>query len=43
MGILNLFDSDDTHYECRRCGRNLSDETDACPECGGRVVAYEVS
>jgi ribosomal protein L37E len=29
-----------THHECRDCGRNLDGDEPACPECGGTVVTY---
>jgi rRNA maturation endonuclease Nob1 len=30
-----------THCECRRCGRNLECTQSPCPECGGPTVTYE--
>jgi rubrerythrin len=30
------------HHECRRCGRNLSDDPGQCPACGGSVATYEL-
>ncbi len=30
----------DRHYECRHCGRNLSPDVSACPECGGEIAVH---
>lgn len=34
--------SDDTHHECRDCGRNLDADADSCPACGGNVAVYRL-
>jgi rubrerythrin len=31
------------HYECRRCGRNLTADDDRCPHCDGEVALYQLS
>lgn len=28
------------YYECRACGRELDDDHDACPGCGGEVAGH---
>ena len=28
------------HHECRDCGRNVTQDVDTCPECGGGVAVY---
>jgi ribosomal protein L37E len=33
---------DDTHHECRDCGRNLEADTESCPACGGGVAVYRL-
>lgn len=31
-----------THYECRRCSRNLTADDEECPACGGPVAVYHI-
>ncbi|WP_168216256.1 DUF7129 domain-containing putative zinc-binding protein [Halorussus halobius] len=31
--------SEEADYECRDCGERLFTDREACPECGGDVVA----
>jgi len=31
-----------THYECRRCSRNLTADDEKCPDCGGGVAVYHI-
>jgi ribosomal protein L37E len=33
--------TDETHHECRRCGKNLGGETETCPNCGSEAVSYD--
>jgi ribosomal protein L37E len=46
MRILDILtdggptDRGSRHYECRRCGENLSPDADDCPDCGGDVAVY---
>jgi ribosomal protein L37E len=30
----------DRHFECRRCGENLSPRAAECPICGGEVAVH---
>lgn len=48
MGVRDVFTlavtggSPQRYYECRRCGKTLDAESDACPNCDGPVTTYEL-
>lgn len=34
--------TNDTHRECRDCGRNLDAGAETCPVCGGGIAVYQL-
>lgn len=34
--------ADNVHHECRQCGRNLTADSEECPDCGGQVSTYDL-
>lgn len=52
MGVRDVFSvltngepahDDAVHYECRRCGRNLTADDDYCSHCGGEVALHRLT
>ncbi|MES3516557.1 MAG: hypothetical protein PPP58_02720 [Natronomonas sp.] len=41
--LVSHLSGESYHYECRRCGGNVDETCEECPDCGGDVVAYELS